>query len=167
MRNVEAKFRLRDRDRMRERALALGFVEKATFAQRDTFFRVASGKLKLREEQTGACLIYYRRDGSAGSQLSDYEIIPVAEPERVRMILCEGLGILAEVRKDRTLLLLGNIRLHLDRVEGLGEFGEFEAVVSDTDAVESMRHRVTRLLADLGVARDDLVEASYFELATR
>lgn len=167
MRNVEAKFRLRDRKLIRERALALGFVEKPTFAQRDTFFSVALGKLKLREEQSAACLIYYRRDGAPGRQISDYEIVPVADCERMRLMLGEALGVLAEVRKYRTLLMLDNVRLHLDRVEGLGEFGEIEAVMSDADNVETMRHRVTRLLADLGVTRDDLVQLSYFELAMR
>jgi len=49
MRNLEAKFRLGDLDAARAAALALGYTPSADFIQRDTFFVVARGKLKLSE----------------------------------------------------------------------------------------------------------------------
>ena len=164
MRNVEAKFRLRDRDALRMRAEEIGFRPSGVLSQRDTFFKTASGKLKLREEPAGACLIYYRRGGAAGSQLSDYEIVPLAEPERVRAIFGEAFGVIAEVRKQRTLLLRENVRLHLDRVEGLGDFGEIEAVLDEGEAPEANQDRVEELLRQLGIDPADLIEVSYFEL---
>ncbi len=61
MKNLEAKFRLLNHAEAQARAAALGYVRRAILNQRDTFFRVANGKLKLREENGGAVLIFYRR----------------------------------------------------------------------------------------------------------
>lgn len=165
MRNVEAKFRLNNLEKVRERALSLGFTERGVLGQRDTFFRVAHGKLKLRDEGGRAELIWYERPAEAGLMLSDYSIVAVADADSMRRVLEASLGVLAEVRKERTLLMRRNIRLHLDRVEGLGEFGEIEAVLADGDSVESMRSEVDELLRALGVAHGDLIAVSYFEMA--
>src|ERR1035437_5580878 len=50
MKNLEAKCRLLNHADAEARAAALGYLRRATLNQRDTFFRVANGKLKLREE---------------------------------------------------------------------------------------------------------------------
>ncbi|MFZ0657930.1 MAG: class IV adenylate cyclase [Candidatus Binataceae bacterium] len=166
MRNLEAKFPLLDHASACARAEAIGYTERAILRQRDTFFRVAQGKLKLREiaDETGGVLIYYGREGSGELQLSRYEILPVPDPAAMRTILAAALGILAEVRKERTLLMRANVRLHLDRVAGLGDFGEIEAVIAEGDDPESSRAAVDELLAALGIARSDLIERSYFEM---
>ncbi len=167
MRNVEAKFRLADREHILERALAIGFTKRAQLSQRDTFFVTTAGKLKLREETGGAHLIFYRRHEIAALQLSDYEIVPVTEPDRTRSIMAAAFGVLAEVIKRRVLLMRDNVRLHLDTVEGLGEFGEIEAVLAEGESEEANRDRVARLLVDLGIGEADLIDVSYFELKTQ
>ena len=75
MKNLEAKFRLDESRRAEARATAIGYTRRAVLNQRDTFFRVANGKLKLREENGSAVLIYYHRDESGPLMLSDYEIV--------------------------------------------------------------------------------------------
>jgi adenylate cyclase class IV len=88
-------------------------------------------------------------------------------------MLTLALGVTAEVRKLRTLLVRRNVRLHLDRVDTLGGFGEIEAVLADaveaaTDGgVGAARAEVAELLGALGVRPDELIEASYFELMAR
>jgi adenylate cyclase class IV len=74
--NLEAKFKLSSLERSRAKAEALGYVFKATLRQRDTFFRVSRGKLKLREEPSGTCLIHYDREARDDLKLSSYEIVP-------------------------------------------------------------------------------------------
>ena len=171
MRNLEAKFRLSDLDAARAAALGLGYSARESFTQRDTFFKVARGKLKLREQPPEAWLIHYERESDGGLMLSRYEIAPVADAEGTRLMLARALGVLAEVRKHRTLLLRGNVRLHLDRVETLGGFGEIEAVLDDRPregaSAVSARAAIDELLAALGVGAGDLIEESYFELMTR
>ncbi len=165
--NLEAKFRLLDHAEAEARAAALGYVRRAILNQRDTFFRVASGKLKLREETGSAVLIFYRRRESASLMLSDYEIVPVADPARWLRILEDALGAIAVVEKVRILMTRDNVRLHLDRVAKLGEFGEIEAVIADGDDPERSRGAVDEILAALGVGQADLIDVSYFELLAK
>jgi predicted adenylyl cyclase CyaB len=168
MRNLEAKFRLSNLSEARERALAIGYQFQAVLIQRDTFFRVANGKLKLREQQDGyASLIYYGREVHDSLQLSTYDIVPVSDPQRTRAMFSAALGVIAEVRKERTLLMRSNVRLHLDRVEGLGSFGEIEAVIAEGEDPERSRSDVDELLTTLRVERKELIDVSYFELAAR
>ena len=164
MRNLEAKFRLENLVTARERAIAIGFETRGVLIQRDTFFTVPNGKLKLREQPDGASLIHYRRDSQRELQLSDYAIIPVPDPAALRAILTAALGVLAEVRKQRTLMMRRNVRLHLDRVERLGNFGEIEAVLADDAPPQSCHDEVSQILTTLGVSETDLIDVSYFEL---
>jgi adenylate cyclase, class 2 len=164
MRNLEAKFRVDDAAVARRRAESLGFTMRAALEQRDTFFRVAHGKLKLREETGSAALIRYGRVEQGALDVSDYEIVPVADPGPLRAMLAAALGVLAEVRKQRTLLLRRNVRIHLDRVDGLGAFGEIEAVIAAGETPELYRIEVADILAALDVGTDKLIRKSYFEL---
>ena len=171
MRNLEAKFRLSDLDAARAAALGLGYSARQSFTQRDTFFKVAHGKLKLREQPPEAWLIHYRREAESGLMLSRYEIAPVADAECTRAMLAHALGVLAEVRKHRELLIRRNVRFHLDRVETLGAFGEIEAILDDERQADagafSARAEVGELLEALRIGASDLIEVSYFELLTR
>jgi predicted adenylyl cyclase CyaB len=164
MRNIEAKFRLADFAAAERAAAALGYVRRAVLHQRDTFFAVARGKLKLREEPDGAVLIHYRRDAHADLMTSDYEIVPIAESARIRAMLSDALGVIAEVRKERILMTRANVRLHLDRVAGLGDFGEIEAVVGPAAGESACRAAVDELLAALNVGAGDRIGSSYFEM---
>jgi predicted adenylyl cyclase CyaB len=164
MRNIEAKFKLARLDAARASALALGYGVSASFTQRDTFFAVAQGKLKLREQPPDAWLIHYERGADGALMLSRYEIVPVAEPARTREMLARALGVVGEVRKRRTLLERRNVRLHLDRVDRLGSFGEIEAVLNEGQSVEAARAAVDELLGALGIGAGELIELSYFEL---
>ncbi|MCX7070511.1 MAG: class IV adenylate cyclase [Gammaproteobacteria bacterium] len=163
--NLEAKFRLPDHAAAQAAAIAIGYRPEAVLNQRDTFFVVATGKLKLREEDQRSYLIGYGRVERDGLQLSDYQLVPVPDPAAMRALLAGTLGVLAEVRKRRTLLLCRNVRLHLDEVDGLGLLGEIEAVVPDGGDPEAERAFVDTTLAALGVGREQLIEGSYFEMA--
>ena len=164
MRNLEAKFRLANHLLAHRRALAIGFEPRGILIQRDTFFVTANGKLKLREQAGESWLINYRRGGQRELQLSDYTIVPVSNPSAIRTMLADALGLLAEVRKHRTLMMRRNVRLHLDRVDGLGDFGEIEAVLADDDGPQAFCDEVAGILAELGIVADNLIEHSYFEL---
>jgi predicted adenylyl cyclase CyaB len=164
MRNLEAKFKLSDFARAYGQAEAIGFVFQGVLTQRDTFFVVPCGKLKLREQPDGAWLIHYRRAHEGELELSAYDIVAMANPEPTRAILTAALGILAEVSKERTLLLRGNVRLHLDKVDVLGQFGEIEAVLSDDDASNVHRTEIGGILDALEIRGEDLIDVSYFEL---
>jgi predicted adenylyl cyclase CyaB len=167
MKNLEAKFQLPNHAEAEARATALGYTRRATLIQRDTFFRVANGKLKLREENGAAVLIFYHRDESGPLMLSNYELVRIADPPQMLRILEDALGTIAVVEKVRALLMRNNVRLHLDKVANLGNFGEIEAVIADGDDIERSRAAVEEILAALGVAPSDLIDVSYFEMLAK
>jgi predicted adenylyl cyclase CyaB len=167
MQNLEAKFRLADLEQARIRAEAIGFVFSAVLIQRDTFFAVPHGKLKLREEDGAAELIHYQRATDHGFELSNYTIAKIVDAVSTRAIFESALGVIAEVRKRRTLLLRENIRLHLDEIEGLGEFGEIEVVLQTNHQLDAVHAALREILETLEIQTRDRIEVSYFELTRR
>jgi adenylate cyclase class IV len=164
MRNVEVKFPLADLSAAHQRAVAAGFEDQGTLLQRDTFFVVPNGKLKLREQSDGAWLIHYRRHHDDGFDLSNYEIVAVSAPHQLRELLSASLGILAELHKRRTLLRRANVRLHLDQLDDQGTFGELEAVLQEGENPASYRAEIAAILAVLEVPSKQLIDVSYFEM---
>ncbi|MBK9474554.1 MAG: class IV adenylate cyclase [bacterium] len=167
-RNIEIKARLGSAS-----ALAEVAVRAAVFAtdgpheiiQDDTFFRCDSGRLKLRAFAEGhGELIYYRRADAVGPKESFYTIAPVEDPDALRRALTLALGAVGRVRKRRTLYLVGRTRVHLDRVEGLGEFLELEVVLLDDETAEVGEAEARVLMGELGIAPAQLVEGAYLDL---
>jgi predicted adenylyl cyclase CyaB len=161
--NVELKARCADLDAARERARALATAYVGVDRQRDTYFCTRAGRLKLRESSlAGGQLIPYLRADAPGPRRSDYRVIRVPDAEGTRRLLAELLGVHREVRKQREIFLVDNVRVHLDRVEGLGTFLELEAVFDGSPGAEAAEHaKLRRLAAALGVRDEDLVATSY------
>jgi homotetrameric cytidine deaminase len=154
-RNLEIKARDADPRRSLELALELGAEDKGEIEQRDTYFGLAHGRLKLREQTPGETeLIQYRRADEAGPRTSEFRRVPVGDADALREALDDALGTLVEVRKSRRLLLWEGIRIHLDEVEGLGSFLELEAPGDG--------ERLAELTEKLGVG--DTVAGSYSDL---
>ena len=130
--------------------------------QRDTYFAVAHGRLKLREEEPGgATLIAYERPDAASERVSSYRLVPVAEPAPLRDALRAASGVTARVVKRRHLLLWETVRIHLDEVRGLGSFLELEAVAEPGSDLSRERAPGRALRELLEIADDALREGSY------
>ncbi len=128
-RNLELKAVDHDPEATLAAALALGAEEEATLHQRDTYFFAVTGRLKLREAPPEpAQLIGYARPDRPGASVSAYEIAPVFDPATLGAVLAQTLGVRTVVEKRRRLLLWRGVRIHLDRVAGLGDFVEIEAI---------------------------------------
>jgi predicted adenylyl cyclase CyaB len=164
VRNLEYKARFDDPKPLMARARELGFDLWGDLRQTDTYFATPRGRLKLRETAGfQAELIYYERDEQGADRASDYDVAHSSEPEALRNVLAGALGVLATVRKRRTLLVLDGTRLHLDNVEALGAFMEIEAPVTDGDDAKA-RERLDWLLGELGLTWEECIRASYLDL---
>jgi homotetrameric cytidine deaminase len=162
-RNVELKARDADPRRTLERALALGASDEGALRQRDTYFRPARGRLKLREEEPGAAhLVAYTRPDGEAARTSEYRLAPVADADAAREALDAALGTLVVVDKRRRLLLWEGVRIHLDEVEGLGAFVELEAVAEAESDLTREHELVARLTDELGLG--ERVAVSYSDL---
>ena len=163
--NVELKARDPDPEATRARCLALGAVEAGVLTQRDTYFAGRDGRLKLREQDgERAELIAYGRPDSTEASESTYVLAPVADADAMAEALDTGLGATVVVSKRRRLLLWEGVRIHLDEVEGLGSFVEFEAVLPEAGSLDEARAKVTRLRESLGIVDDALVSVGYSDL---
>jgi len=161
--NLEIKARCRDLDAARRRARALASEWVGLDRQRDTYFQTRTGRLKLRESsRSGGQLIAYQRPDEAGVKRSDYQVLAVADPVGLKGLLSALLGVHREVAKRREIGLCDNVRIHLDRVEGLGTFLELEAVFDGSPEQEKQeREKLALLMDQLGVVEGDLLASSY------
>ena len=87
-----------------------------------------------------------------------------AAPDSLRNLLTQAFGIRGVVRKNRTLFLVGNTRVHLDEVEGLGSFMELEVVLGPEEGEAEGQAIAVDLMARLGIKESDLVEQAYIDL---
>jgi predicted adenylyl cyclase CyaB len=164
-RNVEIKARVESVDALLSRTRAIADKGPTEILQDDTFFSCSNGRLKLRAfSETSGELIFYRRPNQTGPKESFYVISQTASPGTLRDALTLAYGATGRVRKHRTLFMVGRTRVHLDRVEGLGDFLELEVVLSEGESIESGVKVAHELLGKLGISSPQLIEGAYVDL---
>ncbi|CAN7549690.1 class IV adenylate cyclase [Trinickia sp. LjRoot230] len=165
-RNIEIKARARAFDQLCERAASLAADAPLIFRQHDSFYEVPRGRLKLRQfdDGTPAELIFYQRDDREGPKASYYTRSPVTNPEAMHALLATALTTRGVVSKERHVYLAGRTRIHLDRVDGLGDFVELEVVLGPDDDEEGGTAEAHAVFAQLGVPQTDLVPVAYVDL---
>jgi predicted adenylyl cyclase CyaB len=165
MRNIEMKAAYPDLAKGAALARALEAQHRGRLRQTDTYFHARFGRLKLREiEGAEAELIAYRREDLARARLSDYEVAAIPDAEGMRRALARSLGIQVMVKKERDLWIWKHVRIHLDLVEHLGGFLEFEAVMEQGAGDEEGRGEVEGLMRHFGIRPRDVQTGSYADL---
>jgi len=171
MHNVEFKSELRDPSLARGIARTLGATLAATLDQTDTYFRVAHGRLKKRESvhaDTGARepteFIFYDRANIARPKLSNFTIY--TEDEAVQRFGTRPMPIWVVVKKRREVWMADHTRIHIDRVEGLGDFIECEALVSQKQTVVQCRGRNEEFRRAFLPATGEPIAVSYSDMLT-
>lgn len=163
--NVEIKARIHDRDRLLQRIATLTTAPPVVLEQQDTFFGCDRGRLKLRSMPDGAGeLIFYDRPDTAGSRESRYEIAPVAAASQLRTVLAAAVGERQTVTKTRQLFHVGQTRVHVDTVAGLGDFLELEVVLRPGQPPGEGHAIAAELMASLGVQPADLLDRAYADM---
>ncbi|QJR15364.1 class IV adenylate cyclase [Usitatibacter palustris] len=164
-RNIEIKARVIDPAATERRARAIATEGPTDLVQDDTFFAAAHGRLKLREFADGRGeLIHYTRADDAGPKASDYVLTPVPDPAGLRESLARAVGVIGRVRKRRRLYIVDRTRVHLDAVEGLGDFIELEVVLAEGETLEAGHAVAESLMASLGIERAQLLQGAYLDL---
>jgi predicted adenylyl cyclase CyaB len=126
---------------------------------------VPHGRLKLREEPGAvAHLIAYERPDLAGNKESRYRLVEVPAPAELRDALASVLGIKVAVSKARRLFIFEGVRIHLDRVDDLGDFIEFEGVAADGRDPDEFTDLLEDLRGSFGIREEDLRRESYSDL---
>lgn len=163
MENIEIKLECRDADLARAICRSYGAVFAGTLRQTDTYFRVPGGRLKKRETPgEEAEYIQYERADEARPRRSIFALYTPKEARR--KFGRRALPVWVVVRKKRDLFLTGNIRIHIDDVEGLGRFVEFEALVSSSQSAARCRKAIAKLREVLTPALGEPIALGYADL---
>jgi len=164
-RNVEIKARIESVDTLLPRVKTIADSGPTEIFQDDTFFSCPNGRLKLRAfSETSGELIFYQRPDVAGPKESFYIVSATASPDTLREALSLAYGAWGRVRKHRTLFLAGRTRIHLDRVDDLGDFLELEVVLAEGESAETGMGIARDLLVTLGISSKQLIEGAYVDL---
>jgi predicted adenylyl cyclase CyaB len=162
-RNFEIKAKVNDISLLEKIAIEIGARFDADFVQVDTYFDTWDGRLKMREfGNDRAELIFYRRVETSERRWSDYEVVQVCEPEKLKNLLAKIFGLKVVVEKRRKVYLYENARIHLDKVNGLGDFIEFE-VMCDGDE-KQVEELMEFLIERFGLKQENFIKVSYSDL---
>lgn len=175
MHNVEFKAELRDLDLARAIARQLGATHAGDMRQVDTYYKVASGRLKRREitylnggdegaekAEPEIEYIFYDRPDQTAPRLSHYVVYD--EPTARERFGTRDLPVELTVAKKRCLFLTGPVRIHLDEVDDLGTFIEFEAVVSRAHPVRACHEMLAKLRGHFTPTLGEPIAVSYCDL---
>ena len=124
-----------------------------------------NGRLKLRQiDNLRSELVWYARADEEGPKASDYAVVPISNPETLKMALTAALRVRVIVNKRREIYLVDNVRIHLDEVAGLGTFLEFEAVLGPRVKDAAGHTQLAGLQEQFGITSVDLLPGSYSDM---
>ena len=166
--NIEIKALLTNRAAAEAVAARLSHTPPKRISQEDFFFACNRGRLKLRvfAPDRGE-LIRYERSDVADARESRYLIARTLDPQILKEILMATLDRIGVVKKTRILYLIGQTRVHIDEVQGLGDFLELEVVLQPGRSGFEGKSIVTALLAEFGITQNELVAEAYVDLLAR
>lgn len=133
--------------------------------QIDTYFKVSSGRLKLREGKIENHLIHYERSNQAGPKKSEVLLFKSDPGSSLKDILIKAVGTLVIVDKKRSIYFIDNVKFHLDEVQGLGSFVEIEAIDTEGTFSESELTKQCEHYIDMfKIPEKDLIQISYSDM---
>lgn len=163
--NIEIKARTSNPQGIRQQLVS----HKADFIgvdhQKDTYFNVSSGRLKLREGNIENHLIHYQRENKQGPKTSDVLLFKADPGSSLKKILTKALGVLVIINKKREIYFVDNVKFHLDEVDGLGSFVEIEAI--DTERVigkAKLQEQCLGYMKIFNIKKEELISDSYSDL---
>ena len=165
--NIEIKARLHPDqvEHVQQQAQVRSSTDDENIRQIDTFYNVSSGRLKLREFANGSAeLIAYDRSDQSGPKLSSYVRHLCTDSRTLHDALTRSIGIRGVVKKSRQVIHIGQSRVHIDEVDGLGSFLELEVVLRDDQSPKDGENVASELMEIFGVLPESLIDGAYIDL---
>jgi adenylate cyclase class IV len=165
MQNIEFKAELRNFEAARHVCKLIGGTRVGEVRQSDTYYRLPEGRLKKRliaDGKASAEWILYHRPDRVSPRMSNYTIL--TDEQARRRWGTRSLRAWLTVVKIREVWTLGDVRVHIDQVEDLGAFIEFEAVVSRKFDVKKCHAAIAELRERFGPLLGEPISRSYSDL---
>ena len=133
--NLELKISVTSHQSLKKILLQIGAESRGILNQKDVYYSVPIGLLKLRIENGNESLIFYDRNEENKNRWSDFEYIKFANGKGEKFFN-KLFDVEVIVNKKRELFYFDDTRIHLDTVKLLGKFLELETLVINgkTDA---------------------------------
>lgn len=163
--NVEIKAKCNNTSFIRNYLLSKRAEFRGQDEQTDTYFNVPNGRLKLREGNIENNLIFYERTNQAGPKNSNFLLVKVADADGLKEVLIKSNGIKVVVIKKREIYYIDNIKFHIDKVPGLGDFVEIEAgnLMADLSQ-EKLKGQCDFYIKEFRIKQEDLIDVSYSDM---
>ncbi|MFA5403824.1 MAG: class IV adenylate cyclase [Ignavibacteria bacterium] len=141
------------------------FKDKHHFLERQKdiyYYKVGGKRLKLRiiNNEYGR-LIYYDRKDNMNKRVSKYFLSDTKNPFELDKILRKLFKVQLIVNKTREIFTVNNLRIHLDRIQGVGIFLEFEIIYKSLDEAKIL---MKKLMKQFNIKRTDFIKDSYSDL---
>jgi len=121
---------------------------------------VPDGRLKLRQGNIENSLIFYQRPNLLGPKVSSFLLYHPAskDSDSLKKLLATALGEKIVVDKHRAIYFLDNVKFHVDKVAGLGDFVEIEVMdTKETGEIEVLQKQCEKYIELFEIERLDLV----------
>jgi adenylate cyclase, class 2 len=160
--NLEIKIKLENASQINSIRNSLIKYSRSAEKQIDIYYKVNKGRLKLRiiNENEGSLILYDRAENK-GKRISHYTISKIEDFREMEFILSRQFEILVKVIKHREIFISGNIRVHLDKVSGLGNYLEIEIIYSD---LIKAKKKMAELISLLNLDEKKFIKNSYSDL---
>ena len=136
--------------------------------QRDTYFKVPNGRLKLREGTIENALIFYKRENTSGMKQSDVLLYQHKPDPVLKLMLTKSLGIKVVVDKIRKIYFIDNVKIHFDEIADLGSFVEVEAIDKDGSlGLEKIKNQCEEFRKLFSITSDQFIAESYSDLLVK
>jgi len=159
--NLELKIGVTSHQSIKKILLQIGAENKDILNQKDVYYSVPNGLLKLRIENGNESLIFYNRNEKDRNRWSDFEVLKFANGNGEKFFNnLFDLEII--VVKKRELFYYDDTRIHLDTVKYLGKFLELETFVINGKADAKKRFEKIKNLLKLDESKQ--IRKSYRDL---
>lgn len=129
--------------------------------QIDVYYSVPNGLLKLRIENGNESLIFYNRNENDKNRWSDFEFLEFANSNGEKFFN-NLFDVEVIVKKKRRLFYYDDTRIHLDKVNNLGNFLELETLVINGKA--DAKKRFAKIISLLKLDESKQIRKSYRDL---
>lgn len=145
--------------------LGLNAVFQGMDAQTDTYYETDYGKLKHRQGNIENVLIHYNRTQLADTRKTEVLLYLKNPGAATVKAVCGDRQVVAEIKKQRKIFFIDNVKFHIDQVVGLGSFVEIEAIDLDGSVgIEVLQQQCDYYKDQLQISPDDLVTSAYTDL---
>jgi predicted adenylyl cyclase CyaB len=159
--NLELKIRVTSHQSLKKILKQIGAENKGMLKQKDVYYSIPNGLLKLRIENGNESLIFYNRNENDKNRWSDFEFLKFANSNGEKFF-SKLFDVEVIVKKKRELFYYGDTRIHLDKVNNLGKFLELETLVINGKA--DAKKRFEKIMSLLKLDESKQIRKSYRDL---